>query len=547
MKTPTLKIRVEGSHARLMLAEQRRWMRKTGHVIFRWPKVVVSRITNRFFSEASNGYDEEHSSRYRIEMIPMISGKELAAGIVRPEVLEGVRSAYKAFDKEPPYDLEYHQDKRRDKLSNYRRNFTYRGPGDKPMRNIQVETLVRMHERGHSGGIVKLPTGVGKTILALNYMLSVKHNTIFINEKVHLSGQSRRAADSMEMSAHSAHTGARPNWSERHLFCVDKTFQKWLRYYARMVKRGDPRGKVEEDIFGFFQHVETVFVDECHLIRGDAFVKCLQLLRDLNPRLTVFGLSATPYSRSSQGGFGDALKTMSIYGPVIAEQTFEQSVEDKYLSPMVALRLKWQDVQEHYTEEDPVMATNSLISNKPRNVLIRRVLEYLAEDGRTSMLMLQRVAHVDALAERLDIPKIHGAVNQKNRKDLFAQLSAQELHAIVGSEGTCAEGVDIPALSAIVYGAGKGNYKRTAQALGRCTRLHFSKKFGVFIDLADQLPLHYSQGAVTFEKASENRISVYKDLNVPIYEVAVTPANVKIKLAAMMKRIEADMKAKRKK
>ena len=510
MKTPTLKIRVKGSHARLMLAEQRRWMRKKGHVIFRWPKVVVSRITNKFFSEASGGYDEEHSSRYRIEMVPMISNKELAEGLVRPEVLAGVRSAYKAFDKEPPYALEYHEDKRRAKLKNYRREYTYRGPGGKPMRDIQIDTLEKMHKRAHSGGIVKLPTGVGKTVLALNYMLSVKHNTIFINEKVHLSGQSRRAADKMKMSAHSAHTGANPNWSERHLFCVDKTFQKWVRYYAKTAARGGPRNKVEEDIFGFFQHVETVFVDECHLIRGDAFVQCLHLLRQMNPRLTVFGLSATPYSRSSQGGFGDALKTMSIYGPVIAEQTFEESVEEKYLSPMVALRLKWQD-------------------------------------GRTSMLMLQRVAHVDALAKKLDIPKIHGAVNQKSRKSLFAQLSAQELHAIVGSEGTCAEGVDIPSLSAIVYGAGKGNYKRTAQALGRCTRLHFSKQFGVFIDIADQLPLHYSQGAVTFEKASENRISVYKDLNIPIYEVAVTPANVKSKLATMMKLIEADMKDKRKK
>lgn len=92
-----------------------------------------------------------------------------------------------------------------------------------------------------------------------------------------------------------------------------------------------------------FGHRDIIFIDEAHLVNQDEasmYIGFLQVMKALNPKVKVIGLSATLY-RMGQGMLHDG---SLIFTDVIYDKTnfegFNQLLNDKVMKPLIPLRTK---------------------------------------------------------------------------------------------------------------------------------------------------------------------------------------------------------------
>lgn len=379
-------------------------------------------------------------------------------------------------------------------------------------------------------GIVKLPTGGGKTEVAIAVLLSFPGvRFAFFAPREQLATQ---AAERWALRTDGAPCGfllrGRRDLRPRVVFA---TFQT-----AAKAATEDPA------VAAWLASLGGFFADEAHTCAAATFLPVLT--RCTGARIRA-GLSATPLDRTDDR----AVYTLGALGPVVYEVAPDALVATGRIVParVTMLRVrqyastprdraagrvcpgctaKGDDPCEPdcMADDDPqarfVAAYDELVvrSTARNTVLVRAVV---AADKPVLVFVRDRghgrvLAGLLRAATGVDVPFVNGDTPQAERVRVARGLN-DGAHPVVVAGTVWEAGVDLPALRTVVNAAGGQSAIRTVQVLGRALRAAEGKTSCTVIDIADE-------GEPVLRKHARGRQRVYEREGWAVEVADPTPA-----------------------
>lgn len=223
---------------------------------------------------------------------------------------------------------------------------------------------------------------------------------------------------------------------------------------------------------------DIMIVDECHHIPAETFVKVAEGIH----AKYRFGLSATPWREDNKD-----LLIQAQTGTVLAECTVEDMVKDGFLARPIFRIVDYPDTgriwDDHYQAE-----YRNLVEDGSRNNEIVSQAKALYEKGYKIYVEVKRIAHGKALVEMLEIAGVnavflHGGDSTKKRQKILGTFETGDFVLV---STLIKEGVDLPAMNAVILAGGGKSGVQVIQVIGRALRAKNGRNEALVIDLFDQ-------------------------------------------------------------
>ncbi len=202
-------------------------------------------------------------------------------------------------------------------------------------------------------------------------------------------------------------------------------------------------------------------VDECHRVPSTLFTETVQEF----PAKYMLGLSATPYRRDGLG------KLIGWYLGLhrVAVDTATLKKTGAILRPEIITRST--DFMYRYDDNYQGMVS-ALVEDSNRNRLIAAdIRAHQAEKGGLSLVVSDRTAHLEALAEIAGIGCIlTGKIPAGKRRKIVEGLEKGEIPVLFSTLSLIGEGFDCPAMDALFLTSPIKFEGRLRQVVGRVLR-----------------------------------------------------------------------------
>jgi len=315
------------------------------------------------------------------------------------------------------------------------------------------------------GGIISVPCGFGKTVIALYLLAALKKKAIVIVHKEFLMDQ----------------------WKER------------IQFFLPDAKIGKIQGKViksegydivlgmlqsismrdyEDDVFKDFG---MVIYDECHHLGAEVFSRSLM---KVNCKYTL-GLSATPNRTDGLTKVFEWYLGDIVY---LIKKKRQEEVKVRILE-FYDDNEKYSDIKVNFKGQvnSPLMI-NTICEYEPRNQIILDEIRECIIEGRKILLLSDRRNHLKYFKEKLEELKFCtsgyylGGMKQKDLKD------SEEKDVMLGTFSMASEGFDCKELNTIIFASPKSNIE---QSVGRILRMKKEdrKVVPMVIDFVDKFSL----------------------------------------------------------
>jgi superfamily II DNA or RNA helicase len=340
-------------------------------------------------------------------------------------------------------------------------------------RPYQVECLKAMQETP-SGGIVLGATGSGKTRLAGMYFQSVQGTGVFIVDELTLMKQAQKEIADV-MSEAVGMVGNQEFDPQRITVATIQTLHK----HTERAREEFARTGRRNEFALWVDHIDVMIIDELHIQLNR---RNFETVRMIQPKV-IFGLTATLELQKERV----RLPAMDVCGPVLYEYPLERGVDEGYLTPGVVMSVA---VHQPDTELDKYTdAYNRMIVNSPeRNQVVIDLVKEAYRRGRSTIVLVERVAHVEGLSEALEeIPHrvVYGAKTVEDRLVAKQDFDAKEIRLIIANK-VFKKGVDIKSVDTIIEVSALKSKNDVVQKYGRGIRLAEGKRGLLYFDIGDR-------------------------------------------------------------
>lgn len=344
-------------------------------------------------------------------------------------------------------------DDRRLKLSP--EDFTFHGT----LRLYQQAALERMTK--HGSGILVAPCGSGKTAMGMALIAHWKQPTLFLVHTIDLLKQAQEAA------------------------------RQWLHVEPGIIGGGtwepgpltiatvQSLAAREADTLGIIDQFGLVITDECQHQPCSTFTETVQAF----PAAFRFGLTATPDRADGLTPF-----MLAVLGPVRHRVTTDDL---KTAGVLVEPHIEWIATDYRAARAfEWVDLIGDITANEERNALIVSTILRALDDGRTILVLSERVKHAEALASEIERRKpgltalATGTLAKKKREEEFERVRNGEARALFSTK-IADEGLDLPALDALMLTTPARDAAKTMQRAGRVLRFLPGKQQPVIFDFVD--------------------------------------------------------------
>ncbi|MBT3451184.1 DEAD/DEAH box helicase [archaeon] len=321
-------------------------------------------------------------------------------------------------------------------------------PKDKGLYDFQKSALKMLLIR--NGGILQIPTGGGKTRVAISAIETLNRPTLVIVPTLDLVKQ----------------------WEVQ----VDKDVV--VKTYQSLKSKS------------FIQKFEFVIFDECHRVAA----KTLQLIGlNLSEKAITLGLSATPFMRDD-----DNLKVESVLGPVVYKISLRELIKEGYLVDALVHYHHLETMDADFMDY-PTTYNNYILNNHERNA---KIVELVKEANGPVLILVKLIEHGTYLKDILemmeeDVVFLNGSVKDREEK---------MNHNVIIATSIFDEGIDIPRLETLIIAGGAKSAIKTSQRIGRVLRKFPNKKVAMVHDFADAtkwLVKHYDERRAIYEEDFE--------------------------------------------
>ena len=322
-------------------------------------------------------------------------------------------------------------------------------------------------------GTISIPTGGGKTVIALASIAERKCRTLIIVHTINLLNQ----------------------WVER--------IKEFLNH-DNIGIIGDGKKTIKSLSIGTVQTLynnidliknefDYVIVDECHKTPSNTFLK---ILKNINCYYTL-GLSATLYRNDGLS------KLIEWYiGPCVHKITSKKLVESGSILP---IQIIWKNT-DFDTKLNPVTdyskVLNELSKDEKRNKLICDDIANEYSKGSTCLILSDRKHHCFELSKILSYKSINSIVLVGGSKTEF---EIGENKILIATGQLIGEGFDLPKLDTLFLCTPIKYKGRLIQYVGRIRRKNDNKKYGKIYDYIDQ-------NIDVFVKSAATRNKTYQSL-----------------------------------
>ena len=323
-------------------------------------------------------------------------------------------------------------------------------------------------------GVLKAPTGSGKTILALGivscfYQVSLKlldsPRILYLAHTVSICGQVATEFEKYGYEVGRVFGGK-----------VELNKQITIATRQSLIKQ---EIDVLEEIWGPWK---IVILDEVHHLSSfkgqyaDIFMNLFASIR--------IGLTATmPDAEESK------MAVEGFIGPMINELSIQEAGKlDILATPKIKLLkvpgrtvslTKYQDIYQ-----------SEIVENRNRNRLLLEVVKEKMARGETILILVTKIEHgeiIQRMAKRLfeiDISYLHGSSESEERELVKSELINKKTQCVIAT-AIWKEGVNIPTLDCVINACGGKSEIATLQAIGRGLRKTDEKDTVEIVDFLD--------------------------------------------------------------
>lgn len=366
-----------------------------------------------------------------------------------------------------------------------------------PLRPYQVEafesaTTNNIHLGGTKFhwpcGVLKIPTGGGKTEMAVAMYQATPVPTMFIVHRKHLMTQ---AIDRFSQYGIQAGQIGDSVFNPNTTGITVATIQT----LDNILKAGD-MSKINT-----FIKAQQIFFDECHglaskIAKGNQFILLSRQFRHAYYR---WGLTATPFMKDQ---YSNQL-LMGATGGLLCDINNDLLIKQNYLTPPRVVIIDVPEVKG--PQSWPEVYDSAIVLNRSRNL---KIIAELAACPKPALVMCNRIGHANILhnlakEHGIKLPAVQqGSTKNKERNKILKDLQSGKEKAIIATT-IFDEGVDLSELRTLILaGAGKSSVAQL-QRIGRGLRKAFGKNEVLVIDFND------TTGA-TLKRHSAARRKVWK-------------------------------------
>ncbi len=347
----------------------------------------------------------------------------------------------------------------------------------KPEQQAPADATVKAyHEKG--GGILSLPCGFGKTILALYFISQIKKKTLVVVHKEFLMNQ----------------------WVERIKFALPEAKIGIIQADKCQIEGNDivigmlQTLSMKDFAPDAFDDIGHVIIDECHRIPSRVFSRAL-LKFNCNYML---GLSATPNRKDG------LMKVLKYYiGDIV------YMVKSAEKNEIKVERMIFESDNEVYQKEvnnfrgqvQCATMINNICEFLPRTrCMMKRIVELLNKHPERQILILSdRKGHLEdcfKIAHEMNVESVGYYVGGMKKEKL---KESEGCRLLLGTYPMAKEGLDIPSLNGLVLGSPISDI---IQSIGRIDRKKHENIEPIIIDCVDNFSIYESQ--------AKKRLAVYK-------------------------------------
>ncbi len=342
---------------------------------------------------------------------------------------------------------------------------------------IPAEETMKAY-RGRGGGILSLPCGFGKTILACYFITQIRKKTLVIVHKEFLMNQ----------------------WIERIRFAIPNAKIGIVQGDKCQIDGNDiiigmlQTLSMKDYGLNTFDSIGHVIIDECHCIPSRVFSRAL--LKINSPYM--LGLSATP---NRKDGLTKVLKYY-IGNIVYMVKSSDRNVVkvNRYCFESEFAGYNGEALNYMGKVQMPTMINNICSYMRRTRYIMMKIVEILRENRERQILILSdRKGHLEDfynLATEMGVESVGyyiGGMKESKLKE------SEKCRLLLGTYPMASTGLDIPTLNAIVLASPRSDI---IQSIGRIDRKKHENIQPIIMDCVDQFSI--------FESQARKRLDVYR-------------------------------------
>lgn len=329
------------------------------------------------------------------------------------------------------------------------------------LRSYQQEVVDKVYAKG--GGLISLPTGAGKTIIGLRLVQMFDMPTLIT---VHTNELLYQWKD--EIKRHLGVDCSLVGDGHKDFSAITVATLQTL---GSMIRAGELR-RLE---YGMF------LMDECHRIGADV---AYSIAMRCTARIRV-GLTATAKRTDNAD-----LKIFAATGPITVNLTPCDLIRAGYLAKPRLTLVSVGGSPGFFSQSWAKEYVAQIVTNDERNEKIVDQVVRLVREGKQTYVHVERINHLEllynAIAKEIgkeNVARIWGRVSTKDRQRMLKQFKECKINVLVGT--ILKEGVDLPAMDAIVLAGGLSSPVALVQKVGRVLRRNERFDYAEIIDFID--------------------------------------------------------------
>jgi DNA repair protein RadD len=360
------------------------------------------------------------------------------------------------------------------------------------LRSYQQEAVaatLKHFRESRSPAVIVLPTGAGKSLVIAELARIARGRVLALAHVRELVEQNYSKFISLGLEAGIFSAGLKRKESDQ------KVIFGSIQSIARAPK-------------SFFENFSLVVIDECHRVdmersseAGTQYFQVISNLKNLNPRLCILGLTATPYRL----GFGwiyeynvPQKKRQTDQNKFFAKCIYELStrymIENKYLTPPILINspvasydfstLKFTGTQFVTTQIEALLKDQSRMTP----LIIKNIME-MSEDRQGVMIFTSSVRHAQEIMQNLPKTKsalVTGETESQERIDIIEAFKQKKIKFLV-NVSVLTTGFDAPHVDVIAILRPTESVSLYQQIVGRGLRLSPGKTDCLILDYTGQL------------------------------------------------------------
>lgn len=378
------------------------------------------------------------------------------------------------------------------------------------LRDYQVISVEK--SLSNKRGIIQVCTGGGKTEIAFAIVMTLNSKSIFCVPSTKLLYQTKDRAISRGIPESDITL-----YGDGNVLNPDATVM--IATVQTLSRRLD-----DEDFIKWSKDLKLLIMDEAHHCSARTFFKVVDGLSTEY----IIGVTAEPYYNDKTHKVQDLLVS-GLLGSILYRVTVPMLVEKGYLSKPYLLTFEstWEHPNLYSSQSWVTIHKYGIINNPDRNQSIVDIARALLEVNKKPLILISQIKHGVFLSEMISSKGYKVAMlTGGSSVDIF--MDGNNIESLTDKEGEIPsrftdgdidvligtsvldEGVDIPAISAVILAGGGKSPIKVVQRLGRSLRPKKDDNTTIIVDFLDGFN-------VITKSHSKKRRDIIKNLGVEEY------------------------------